>query len=387
MTIHQPMQIDDIEKIVNQGKPIRLTNLEKIIRGRNILRENIKNKITFSKPIITINEQPLFFPRTINVIQGKSGTHKSRLAEHLCSILLKKPGLDIDLLGLKLYEVNTSVCYVDSERNLSEQYPYSLQQILLNAGYNITDDIHHFDFISLIDIERAERFNSFRQYLERIREDHTGHIFVILDVLTDLVDNFNDPKPSLQLIDLLNSTINTYDITFLCIIHENPFQEKARGHLGTEILNKSSTALSINYEKDSKGNDQDIIKITFLKCRSSKRIEPLYVKFSQESHRLVYADAVDIEKAIYSKDIKANIFDISKFIVENLKTSIAKQELVTILRQEFKCTSRTIEDRIKDMLAGAGLDTLGYKLKSTKKGKQVYFDLAKILPDTQENIF
>lgn len=387
MTPQQPMRIDDIEKIVNQGKPIRLTNLEKIIRGRNILRENVKNKITFSKPIITINEQPLFFPRTINIIQGKSGTHKSRLAEHLCSILLKKPGLNIDLLGLQLNEVNTSVCYVDSERNLSEQYPYSLQQILLNAGYNITDDIHHFDFITLIDIERAERFNSFRQYLEKIREDHTGHIFVILDVLTDLVDNFNDPKPSLQLIDLLNSTINTYDITFLCIIHENPFQEKARGHLGTEILNKSSTALSINYEKDSKGNDQEIIKITFLKCRSSKKIDPLYVKYSQEKHRLVYADAVDIEKAIYSKDIKANVFDISKFIVANFKGSISKKELVTILRQEYKCTSRTIEDRIKDMLAGAGLSTIGYKLKSTKKGKQVFFDLAKIPPNTQENIF
>ena len=53
-------------------------------------------------------------------------------------------------------------------------------------------------------------------------------------------------------LDLPNSTINTYDITFLCIIHENPYQEKARGHLGTELINKSSTALSINIEKDSK---------------------------------------------------------------------------------------------------------------------------------------
>jgi hypothetical protein len=378
---------NSIPEIMVVTKQKKLSNLEKIIRGRNILRENVKNKITFSKPIITINEQPLFYPRTINVIQGKSGTHKSRLAEHLCSILLKKPGLNIDLLGLEINGLNTSVCYVDSERNLSEQYPYSLQQILLNAGHSISDEISNFDFITLIDIERAERFNSFREYLQKIREDHTGHIFVILDVLTDLVDNFNDPKPSLQLIDLLNSTINTYDITFLCIIHENPFQEKARGHLGTELLNKSSTALSINYEKDSKGNDQDIIKIQFLKCRSSKRIDPVYVKFSQEKHQLIYADAVDIEKAIYSKDIKANVFDISKFIVANIKGSIVKKEFITILRQEYKCTSRTIEDRIKDMLAGAGLSTLGYKLKSTKKGKQVYYDIVKIAPVTQENIF
>ena len=375
------------ERII-QPKPKKTTNFEKIIKCRDILRENVKNTIQFSKPIITINGQPLFYPRTINVIQGKSGTHKSRLAEHLCSTLLKNDNNNVNILGLDIGESKQiSVVYVDTERNLSEQYPYSLQQILKNAGYNITDELNYFDFISLIEIERCERFNSFREYLEKIREDHKGHIFVILDVLTDLVDNFNDPKPSLQLIDLLNSAINTYDITFLCIIHENPFQEKARGHLGTELLNKSSTALSINYEKDNKGNDQDIIKITFLKCRSSKKIDSVYVKFSQEKHQLIYADSLDIEKAIYNKDTKANIFDISKFLVDNLKAIKSKKDLTKILGQEFKCTTRTIEDRYKDLLTGAGLNTLGYKLKSTKKGKEIYYSLEKILPDNQENIF
>lgn len=384
----KPLELNDIERVVYPDKQPKLTNLEKIIKGRNILRENVKNIITFSKPIITLNGEPLFYPRTINLIQGKSGTHKSRLAEHLCSALLKKNGTSFDLLGLEVSELNsTSVLYIDTERNLSEQYPYSLQQIILNAGYNLTDEISNFDFITLIDIERSERFNSFREYLEKIREDHKGHIFVILDVITDLIENFNDPKPSLQLIDLLNSTINTYDITFLCIIHENPFQEKARGHLGTELLNKSSTALSINYEKDSKGNDQDIIKIQFLKNRSSKRIEPIYVKYSKDRHRLVFADSSEIEKAIYSKDIKANVFDIAKFLVDNLKGKISKKELLTVLKQEFKCTTRTIEDRLRDLQAGAGLNTLGYQLKKHQLGKEVYFELSQLPPDNQENIF
>ena len=293
------------------------------------------------------------------------------------------------MLGLELNdESNHSICYVDTERNLAEQYPYSLQQIILNSGYNITDDITNFDFITLIDINRSERFNSFRQYLDKIREDYKGHIFVILDVLTDLVENFNDPKLSLQLIDLLNSTINTYDITFLCIIHENPFQDKARGHLGTELLNKSSTALSINFEKDNKGNDQDIIKITFLKNRTSKKIEPVYIKYSAEKKYLIFAEADEIEKAIYSKDIKANVFDISHFIIDNFKKPISKQEFITTLRQEFKCTSRTIEDRIKDMLAGAGINSIGYELVKTKIGKQAYFEIKKFIPPiSQENIF
>ncbi len=388
MTNYTPMNVDDLEITVNNGKAVKLSNLEKIIKSRNILRDNVKNKITFSKPIITINNQALFYPRTINVVQGKSGTHKSRLAEHICSILLKRPGHNIGLIGLELNdESNHSVCYVDTERNLSEQYPFSLQQIILNSGHNISDDIKNFDFISLIDIERSERFHAFREYLDKIRETYQGHIFVILDVLTDLVDNFNDPKPSLQLIDLLNSTINSYDITFLCIIHENPFQEKARGHLGTELLNKSSTALSINFEKDKSGNDQDIIRIQFLKCRSAKKITPEYVKYSSDRKCLVFAEADEIEKAIYSKDSKANIYDVSKFIVENLKGTISKQDFIRIVRQEFNCTSRTIEDRIKDMLTGAGINTIGYQLKKTKKGKQVFFEILKFNPVKQKEIF
>lgn len=367
MTNYNTMEIDELEKTVNNGKPVKLTNLEKILRSRNILRENVKNKITFSKPILTIKDQPLFFMRTINVLQGKSGTHKSRLAEHICSVLLQKPGYNLDLIGMKLNDENYhSVCYVDTERNLAEQYPYSLQQIMLNAGYNVSDDIGNFDFITLIDIARPERFNSFRQYLDKIREDHKGHVFVILDVLTDLVENFNDPKCSLQLIDLLNSTINSYDITFLCIIHENPGENfKARGHLGTELLNKSSTAISINFEKDKSGNDQDIIKLTFLKNRSSKKIDPVYIKYSQEKRHLVYADADEIEKAIHSKEMKANIFDVANFIVERFKKPVAKKDMIKILYQEFDCTARTIEDRLKDLLTGAGINSIGHELLKT----------------------
>lgn len=384
-----PMNVNDLETTVNKGKPIKLTNYEKILRGKAIINENVKTKITFSKPILTLNDKPLIYPRTINVIQGKSGTHKSRLAEHICSVLLRKPNHNLALLGMQVNEGDHSICYVDTERNLAEQYPYSLQQIKLKAGYNISDDIMNFDFITLIEIERTQRFHAFREYLEKnLRETYKGHIFVILDVLTDLVENFNDPKDSLKLIDLLNSAINTYDVTFLCIIHENPFQDKARGHLGTELLNKSSTALSINFEKDKDGNDQDVIKIQFLKSRSAKRIDPIYVKYSQDRNCLVFAEADEIEKAISMKDKKANIFDISSFMTENIKREIPKQELIRTLSQEFQCTARTIEDRLKDLLAGKGINTIGYALKKVKRGKETYFTLETYIPpEPEKDIF
>ena len=58
---------------------------------------------------------------------------------------------------------------------------------------------------------------------------------MVVDVTTDCIRDFNRSDDSLELIDLMNEAINTYDVTFLYLIHENPGASKARGHLGTEL--------------------------------------------------------------------------------------------------------------------------------------------------------
>jgi predicted ATPase len=52
-----------------------------------IIAENKGKPISFSQPIVWQKENPVFFPKTINVIQGKAGVHKSRLAETICAAL------------------------------------------------------------------------------------------------------------------------------------------------------------------------------------------------------------------------------------------------------------------------------------------------------------
>ena len=102
MNESKPMNERELKQIVNKGKSEELTDLEKIHKSKEILKKNVeKSKITFSKPIVTIDEKPFIYPRTINVIQGKSGTHKSRLAENLCSVILKGSNHGIDLLRME----------------------------------------------------------------------------------------------------------------------------------------------------------------------------------------------------------------------------------------------------------------------------------------------
>lgn len=326
--------------------------LERLLASQQQIRINKGNPISFSQPILWQKENPVFFPKTINVIQGKAGVHKSRLAETVCAALLKTPESNRDLLDFKRNILTRyAVCYVDTERNLSDQLPYSLQQIQLKAGYTIEDHPYGFDYISLLEFAREERFEMLNMYLDYIRQKFPMHLFIILDVITDCVFNFNDTKDSMKLIDMMNQTINRFDVTFLCLIHENPGNtDKARGHLGTEILNKASTVIQIGFEKDSENHNTNLIKVNYLKCRSSRKHDPFFVEYSDKEKGLVIADPNTIRESIDSRNQKAALDETIELIAEFLIEPTPKTELIEKLCLELNCKERTIESRLKSII-------------------------------------
>ena len=171
------------------------SNLKKILSTKEIIMELKGKKIEFSNPILSLNDIPVIYPHTINVIQGKAGNHKSRLAEIMCSSFLKRNTCENELLNFSAGPYNDStICYVDTERNIRVQFPYALQQIQLNAGYEIEDVPKNFEFISLLPITRDERFTVLEEFIKHIRTQYSNHIIIVLDVLTDCLSNFNDPK-------------------------------------------------------------------------------------------------------------------------------------------------------------------------------------------------
>jgi len=342
--------------------------LDRLLEIREELTANKSKRITFSNPILRQDSNAVFYPRTINVIQGKAGVHKSRLAESICAALLKKPAHENDLLGFKADPFTSySICYVDTERNLSDQLPYSLQQIQLKAGYEIEDEPENFDYISLLEFKREERFDLLNEYLEYVRQKFDTHIMIVLDVITDCIYNFNDTKDSLKLIDMMNNMINRYNVSFLCLIHENPGStEKARGHLGTEIMNKASTVIQVGFEKDGNKKAMELIKVAYLKCRSSKKHESFYVQYSDSEKGLILADEEMITECLQNKNQKAILSDILEFLPVFLEEPLEKKKLITLLKDEFECKDRTVETRLKEIME---LNTV----IEDKKGNQYTF--------------
>ena len=359
--------------------------LERLLASQRKIAENKSKPITFSQPILWQNENPVFFPKTINVIQGKAGVHKSRLAETICASLLKKMDCRRDLLHFKCDPLKRyAICYVDTERNLSEQLPYSLQQIQMKAGYNIEEQPYGFDFISLLEFEREERFDMLNMYLDYIREKFPVHIFIVLDVITDCVFNFNDTKDSMKLIDMMNQAINRYDVTFLCLIHENPGNtDKARGHLGTEILNKASTVLQIGFEKDSENHNTDLIKVAYLKCRSSRKHEPFHVQYSDTERGLIMADMELLNNVMDNRNQKAGLETTLELLALWLTEPMQRKDLIEQLCAELSCKERTIESRLKQIIANTipvvTLNGTPFYLCKQSKGKEILYSLTNSL--------
>lgn len=352
----EKISIEDIKSEAEQViKPMFSANLQTVLTTKELLKERKANEIKFSEPVLKQGENAVIFPHTINVIQGQAGVHKSRLAENICAAFLKRFDCSNELLGFKRTSFNSThtIVYVDTERNLSEQLPYALQSIQIKAGYDKADHPINFEYISLLQINRKERFAALNEYLNYIKQKTNNPLFIVLDVSTDCIEDFNKTDKSMELIDLMNMAINEHNVIFLCLIHENPKSDKARGHFGTELMNKASTVMQVGFEKDANQNDTDIIRVKYLKCRSTARHTPFYIKYSNEVKGLVLADASEVSGVINNRKHKASNEDMIEFIEMYLGdgTELKRIDLIEKLCKDFQAKERTIEARLKEIIA------------------------------------
>jgi len=326
-------------------------NLKTVLDTSAKLREAKSKEIQFSAPILIQNGNAVIFPHTINVIQGQAGVHKSRLAETICAAILKKEECWKELLGYKVLSAKYKVVYVDTERNLAEQFPYALQSIQVKAGYFRSDHPENFEYISLLQIARKDRFGTLNEYLQHLRESTSEPLFIVLDVSTDCIEDFNKSDKSMELIDLMNIAINEHNVIFLCLIHENPKSDKARGHFGTELMNKASTVMQVAFGKDGEQSETDIIKVRYLKCRSTARHTPFYMKYDEIEKGLVLASESDISNVVNYRKTKAP----NEHMIEHIEmylgdgTQLSRKDFLDKLCTEFKAAQRTIETRLNEI--------------------------------------
>jgi hypothetical protein len=324
------------------------TILTTLLEIEKLVKERATQEIVISPALIERDGIGIIRKGTINSIQGRFGSHKSRLGEGFCSLLLEG-SCQSEFLGFKRKtDEAITVCYFDTERNTQEEFPQSIKNILANA---CNSENSNFRLTSLKKIERKERLTALKSFLNEVRKTSTNHLFVVLDVVTDCISNFNDPSESLELYDYIGNLTENNNATFLLIIHENPGSDKARGHLGTEGTNKASTVFSIGFEKNKSNEETDLIRLKFVKLRSAKKPENIYIKYNETQKGLVLANTSEVQSVLSDRRQKADNEEIAEFLGEFMSEpkSYSQQEIINAIKEKFQCSIGTTKDRLREI--------------------------------------
>ena len=328
-----------------------LASYLQVMLEANLIRKRAEAPIEFMPALLLHKGEPSIFPNTITLIQGQSGVHKSGLAQLICASLIKNNTCTNTFLGFEVNEniKDIQVVYIDTERNHIDQLPFSLQRVKLQAGYSIDDNPPNLDYLSFLSIKRKDRPQILNHVLRKYTSQKLCHLVLILDVSTDFIEDFNDVNDTMELIDLMNIMINHHKVTFICVIHENPGSEKARGHYGTEMLNKATTIIQVSEDKH-KVNDKQVYQLKYLKNRNTKRLPSIHFDYDESTKSLVELDEDTLKALKDSHKMKANNTQMEEAlrVIFQSEEKIMRQQLLIELQNELNIKERSAIDRLTE---------------------------------------
>ncbi len=275
---------EDAKKCIEEPK----NNL--VLEKANLFRINPKEEIKPLESVIKLNGSIIGTLGNFSLIIGKAKSRKSFFLIMLAASLL------IDTL----YHVFTGylpankrkVLYFDTEQGKTHV------QILLQRICRLTEkdnpiDIEIYHLRSLPPVERLE-------IIEAKIYDTQNLGYVFIDGIKDLITSINDEEQATMIASKLLKWTEELNIHISVVLHQNKGDNNARGHLGTELINKAETVLSVTKSE----GDRDISIVNAEMCRN-KEPEPFAFEISDNI-------PVPAENFEIRTETKKNRFDFSE---------------------------------------------------------------------------
>jgi hypothetical protein len=342
-----------------QEKAQRKNVLSTLLDNEKKVNDHASKVVVFPECSVSFDKVSVVTPGTVTTIQGKAGSHKSRLAQIFAAIILGRN----PIAGFKspIGAPGAVVGYIDTERSTSTDLPFAVQNIRQAAGLERTKDSVNLFATSLRNVAREDRFLALEEYVNHIEAQKAARgisdwaTVVVLDVVTDLGRSFNNDVDALQLYDYLLTIADTTQTAFICVLHENPGSEKARGHVGTEGTNKSNVAIQISADENG------LIKVKFLKTRNSARPEPFFLNYNPETRSLEKVDQPTESPSTKAAEI------VNDFFVKKATEQADLSDILKYIQLELNCDDRRARYLFNEVLKNP---YKSYKLAQTKEGRK-----------------
>lgn len=236
--------IDYLDRTLEDLKFLRekevTTNQEEKIKS---LWEKLAVTVKPERPetLIKLGEADVCTVGNVSLLIGKKKSRKSLLTVHLLSIFLKNRN-----------NVGDEIVIFDTE-----QEEFDVWQTR-DRLYRMTNQ--YVPVFCLRGLSPKER----RDFIEQTVTYWPTKLRIgVIDGIRDCMSNINDPDETTEVMSwLMRMNVET-KIHFINILHQNKTDNNARGHIGTELLNKAEVTIEVLYD------DQTTHSI--VKCESSRR--------------------------------------------------------------------------------------------------------------------
>ncbi len=291
------------------------------------------------------------------MIIGKAKSRKSFFINIAVSTAL---GNDLILERFKSYlpKNQNKVAYFDTE-----QSKYYVQKAVKRICTQINEpEPQNLDTFHLRSLNPPERL----KFIEDEIYNNTQLGFVVIDGIKDLVTSINDEEQATMIASKLLKWSEERNIYILVVLHQNKSDTNARGHIGTELMNKAQTVLSITKDEDNK----DISIVEPQQCRDK---EPETFAFSIDDNGLPFLVS-GFEPAIKKISNSFSVTDLEDFKKYQLLNEVFSHDkeykygaLVSQLKIAYKNQLKKDlgDNRIKDLVTYC--KNKGWLIQSDKK--------------------
>lgn len=212
-------------------------NIKIAEEGWRKYRIKVTDTIQEPQPIIKQGDKIVVSRGNILTVQGRAKTYKTFLVSGMVAAALDEG------LGMNGTRDVSRVLYVDTEQSDAHT------QIVLKRIYRLLDmplDTED-DSVIMLALRKENAPERLSYAVQAIEELHPD--LVVIDGVRDLVADFNSIDESSKVVGKLMELSALYNCAIVTIIHQNKGDNNARGHLGTELMNKSETVLQVVRDK------------------------------------------------------------------------------------------------------------------------------------------
>lgn len=274
-----------------------------------------------------------------SLVIGKAKAKKSFFVGMAISTALSKDIFQCRFRS-NLSESKNEVLYFDTEQS-SHHVQIAVKRICKQLAIKEPKNLFTYSLRRLSPEERLE-------IIEFAIYNNPRVGFVVIDGIKDLINSINDEKEATLMANKLLKWTEDNHIHIVTVLHQNKADNNARGHIGTELINKAETVLTVTV--DSCDNSKSVVEPK--QCRN--------LPFDAFAFKITELGIPELVDDFIKSGSKADNFDLLKADIE---------DKVSLLKKAFEDSEYLLNSELIDNIKSA-YKTLYKKNLGNNKIKQ-----------------